>query len=146
MFQKKHENPTKPKSIGFRDGRMKDEISRILKEPALQELMPEDVKGVEGLMTHWAVCKLKELLDKGRLETPLPMFAPESAETIGMREEIDRLKQRCSMYHSAINTVLIPLIMGAELPHDELVNRLKKAQNVVNKAATWEEFKKYMEL
>ena len=88
---KKHEVKTKAASIGFRNGMMKDEIVSILHEPGLQELMPEEVKGVLGAELHWAVVYMKKLHDRGRLDTPLPMFAPESAETIGMREQINRL-------------------------------------------------------
>ena len=125
---------------------MKDEIISILHEPGLQELMPEDVRGVMGAELHWAVCYMKKLHDRGRLDTPLPMFETvRSAEVIGLEEEVNRLKERCSMYHSAINQALIPLQMGRKIPSGEIVRLLKLAQKVPLKAKTWDEFKQAFE-
>ena len=94
-IEKKYDQKTKAASIGFRNGLMKDEIVSILHEPGLQELMPEDVRGVLGAELHWAVCYMKKLHDRGRLDAPLPMFETvRSAELIGLETEVENLRDK----------------------------------------------------
>lgn len=102
-IEKKHDKKSKAASIGFRNGLMKDEIVSILHEPGLQELMPEDVKGVLGAELHWAVNYMQKLRKKGRLDTPLPMFEDvRSAEVIGLEEEVRRLKGALYLCQTAV--------------------------------------------
>lgn len=85
----------KPKSIGFKNGEMKDEIERILDNPRMQELMTEEEKQFLSGRVYWAVTYLDKLLDRGRLDVTLPMFEPvRSAEVVGLETEVENLREK----------------------------------------------------
>ena len=42
-------------TISFSDKSQKEEVQRILREKRLQNLMPDNIRGKDGLMVLWAV-------------------------------------------------------------------------------------------
>lgn len=80
-------------TISFSDKSQKEEVQRILREKRLQNLMPNNIRGKDGLMVLWAVRFLKNLADKGKMRYEVPMFEDDSAEKQGMTEELERLRK-----------------------------------------------------
>jgi len=93
-------------TICFSDRAMKEEIQTILREPRIQNLMPEDVRGKDGKMVHWAVKHLKFLADKGKMRVEVPMFEEESsAELRQLLDENDRLKREIADLTNAVSAL-----------------------------------------
>lgn len=80
-------------TISFSDKSQKEEVQRILREKRLQNLMPDNIRGKDGLMVLWAVRFLKNLADKGKMRYEVPMFEDDSAEKQSMTEELERLRR-----------------------------------------------------
>ena len=130
-IEKKHETKSKAASIGFRNGLMKDEIVSILHEPGLQELMPEDVKGVLGAELHWAVNYMQQLRKKGRLDTPLPMFEDvRSAEVIGLEDQVKNLRDELFWERQAIGEIEI-LLMEEATKGDDYARELRRKIDII---------------
>lgn len=89
MEQKKRNNGV----ISFTDKSQKEEVQRTLRDKRLQNLMPDNVRGKDGLMVLWAVRFLKNLADKGKMRYEVPMFEDDSAEKQGLMAELEQLKQ-----------------------------------------------------
>ncbi len=130
-IEKKHETKSKAASIGFRNGLMKEEIVSILHEPGLQDLMPEDVKGVLGAELHWAVGYMKKLHDRGRLDTPLPMFETvRSAEVIGLEDQVKNLRDELFWERQAIGEIEI-LLMEEATKGDDYARELRRKIDII---------------
>lgn len=130
-IEKKHETKSKAASIGFRNGLMKEEIVSILHEPGLQDLMPEDVKGVLGAELHWAVGYMKKLHDRGRLDTPLPMFEiVRSAEVIGLEDQVKNLRDELFWERQAIGEIEI-LLMEEATKGDDYARELRRKIDII---------------
>jgi hypothetical protein len=130
-IEKKHETKSKAASIGFRNGLMKEEIVSILHEPGLQDLMPEDVKGVLGAELHWAVGYMKKLHDRGRLDTPLPMFETvRSAEVIGLEDQVKNLRDELFWERQAIGEIEI-LLMEEATKGDDYARELRRKIDIL---------------
>ena len=128
---KKHDKKSKAASIGFRNGLMKEEIVSILHEPGLQDLMPEDVKGVLGAELHWAVGYMKKLHDRGRLDTPLPMFETvRSAEVIGLEDQVKNLRDELFWERQAIGEIEI-LLMEEATKGDDYARELRRKIDII---------------
>ena len=128
---KKHDKKSKAASIGFRNGLMKEEIVSILHEPGLQDLMPEDVKGVLGAELHWAVGYMKKLHDRGRLDTPLPMFETvRSAEVIGLEDQVKNLRDELFWERQAIGEIEI-LLMEEATKGDDYARELRRKIDIL---------------
>lgn len=80
-------------TISFSDKSQKEEVRRILRDTRLQNLMPDNIRGKDGLMVLWAVRFLKNLADKGKMRYEVPMFEDDSAEKQGMMAELEQLRK-----------------------------------------------------
>lgn len=110
---------------------MKEEIVSILHEPGLQDLMPEDVKGVLGAELHWAVGYMKKLHDRGRLDTPLPMFETvRSAEVIGLEDQVKNLRDELFWERQAIGEIEI-LLMEEATKGDDYARELRRKIDII---------------
>jgi len=89
MEQKKRNNGV----ISFSDKSQKEEVQRTLRDKRLQNLMPDNVRGKDGLMVLWAVRFLKNLADKGKMRYEVPMFEDDSAEKQGLMAELEQLRK-----------------------------------------------------
>lgn len=80
-------------TISFSDKSQKEEVQRILREKRLQNLMPDNIRGKDGLMVLWAVRYLRNLADKGKMRYEVPMFEEESEEKRQLLSRISDLER-----------------------------------------------------
>lgn len=115
----------KPKSIGFKNGAMKDEIEKVLDNPRMQELMTDEEKQFLSGRVYWAVNYLDKMLNRGKLEVPLPMFEPvRSAEVVGLETQVENLRDELFWERQAIGEIEV-LLMEEATKGDEYARELR---------------------
>lgn len=80
-------------TISFSDKSQKEEVQRILMQPNLQNLMPENIRKKDGLKVLWAVRYLKNLADTGKIRLEVPMFCDNSVEVSELETRIADLER-----------------------------------------------------
>ena len=90
----KHKSPTKredikARSLGFRDGRLLDEIEQICKNPLMMNLVPDHCKGRIYKTIWWGMKYLMKMVESRTIRREVPLF-PDDADSV----EVNHLRQR----------------------------------------------------
>ncbi len=91
--KKLKEEGIKPRSLGFRDGRLLTEIEQICRDPRIMNLAPENCRGRVYKTIWWGMKYLMKMVESHTIRREVPMFPDEeTAEVRRLRERIAELE------------------------------------------------------
>lgn len=114
------EQGIKTRSLGFRDGRLLDEIEIICKNPLIMNLAPDNCRGKVYKTIWWAMKYLLQMAEARTIRREAPLF-PEMDESVEVKRLQDRVLELETLENGYSQTI------------DDLMKQLKAKNTEIAK-------------
>jgi uncharacterized coiled-coil protein SlyX len=99
------EEGIKSRSLGFRDGRLLDEIDQICKNPLVMNLAPENCRGRVYKTVWWGMKYLMKMIESRTIRREVPLFPDDDADAAELRRLHERITELEAIEAGNVQTI-----------------------------------------